>query len=250
MTSAMDLIGHNPALQEHWLRRLIAIVVDGIVVFVVLFLFNALFVVFAWPLIWWSLFYGLIWILYSVILEAGWGATLGKRIVRLRVVGIDAPMSVEKALLRNLTKLHPVLLFLDGLLGFFTSGDPRQRYADRFARTTVTRVDPQAYLEEQFRAMQHQPPHPTPPPAGAWGQPAPPAGQAPSATGTSSPAQGTPATGWPGQAPADPGSAWPKHEWDEQGQLRPQARFCTSCGGQLVPRGDGKLTCVRCGLVY
>ncbi len=98
MTSAMDLIGHNPALQEHWLRRLIAIVVDGIVVFVVLFLFNALFVVFAWPLIWWSLFYGLIWILYSVILEAGWGATLGKRIVRLRVVGIEDPIRLNVGL--------------------------------------------------------------------------------------------------------------------------------------------------------
>ena len=27
-------------------------------------------------------------------------------------------------------------------------------------------------------------------------------------------------------------------------------RFCTSCGGQLVARGDGKLACVRCGAVY
>ena len=55
--------------------------------------------------------------------------------------------------------------------------------------------------------------------------------------------------GWPGQAPA-PSSGWPQHSWDEQGQLVKEMKFCTACGGQLVARGDGKLTCVRCGAVY
>ena len=55
--------------------------------------------------------------------------------------------------------------------------------------------------------------------------------------------------GWPGQAPA-PSGGWPQHSWDEQGQLIKEMKFCTACGGQLVARGDGKLTCVRCGAVY
>ena len=248
MTSALDIVGHNPALQEHWLRRLIAVVIDALIVFVVAALLNAAFGIFAWPAFLWLLLAGLIWVLYAVITEAGWGTSVGKRIVKLKVVGIDAPMNVEKALVRNVSKLHPILLGIDALLGFVTSGDPRQRYLDRLARTTPARSDPQAYLEEQFRPMQHQPPHPIPPPAAAWGQPVAAAGAAPAAAPSPGP---TPATGgWPGEAPREAGSGWPQHEWDAQGALRPQTRFCMNCGGELVARGDGKLTCVRCGAVY
>src|SRR5438309_8722023 len=35
MPSAFDLIGHNPALQEHWIRRFIAFLFDAVVVIVV-----------------------------------------------------------------------------------------------------------------------------------------------------------------------------------------------------------------------
>lgn len=251
MTSAFDIIGHSPALREHWLRRVVALVVDAVIVFVVGFLLNARFGIFAWPFLAWLSLLGLLWILYSTVLEAGLGGTIGKRLVHLRVQGIDAPMRLRKALVRNASKINPVLLLLDWLLGFATSGDPRQRYFDRFARTTVIRVDPHAYVEEQFRAMQHQPPQPTPPPAAAWGVPTPTAEAAPAVVAQAAATNPTPATGgWPGEPAPDPGSKWPKHEWDEQGALRPQSKFCTNCGGQLVARGDGKQVCVRCGLVY
>ncbi|TLZ43886.1 MAG: 30S ribosomal protein S27ae, partial [Methanobacteriota archaeon] len=34
------------------------------------------------------------------------------------------------------------------------------------------------------------------------------------------------------------------------GKLVKEMKFCTACGGQLVAKGEGKLTCVRCGTTY
>src|SRR5438309_2118865 len=123
MPSAIDLIGHNPALQEHWIRRFFAALIDAIVVAVIYLLFALPlgFVSLAWYVA--PFLYGIVWLLYSMLLETVLGAT--------------------------------------------------------------------------------------------------------------------PAT-----------STWPQHQWDEQGRLVKEMKFCTACGGQLVTRGDGKLACVRCGAVY
>src|SRR6266567_2590217 len=241
MPSAIDLIGHNPALQEHWIRRFVAFLVDAIIVFLIglVFAIPFSFLVWAWYLI--GVYWGLIWFVYSMLLEAIFHATIGKRLVSLRVVAIDGNLDILHTLLRNLSKVFEIVFLLDLLVGGITQGDPRQRLFDRIARTTVTRVDQGAYMEEQFRMMQHAGPHPmTMPPAPMphAPPPAPPGMQAAPAPG-----------GWPGQAPA-PSSGWPQHSWDEQGQLVKDMKFCTACGGQLVARGDGKLTCVRCGAVY
>jgi hypothetical protein len=45
--------------------------------------------------------------------------------------------SLESAFIRNISKVYWVLLILDVVGGFFTVGDPRQKYSDRIARTTV-----------------------------------------------------------------------------------------------------------------
>ena len=251
MPTAFELIGHNAALQEHWIRRLIAAVIDGILLAIVVFIFNFAFSIFLWGFFVWPFVGGVLWWLYSMLFEGAMGATIGKRLVSLQVVAVDGLMDLPRAMIRNISKIYWLFLLLDLILGAMTQGDPRQRYLDRIARTTVTRVDQQAYMEEQFRMMQHMPPHPAPPPPGAYrppvgpqAPPAPPAGQAAPPPGGWPQQQG----GWPGQTPAQ--SQWPQHQWDEEGRLKPEMKFCTACGGQLVARGDGKLTCVRCGTVY
>jgi uncharacterized RDD family membrane protein YckC/ribosomal protein S27AE len=231
-------------LQEHWFRRFFAFIID-LVLFAVIGLFIGIPLGFGgWIFSWFSpLFFGTIWFLYSVILEAALGGTVGKKVLALRVVAIGQNLDFVHTVVRNIPKLYgPLLLPIDIIVGVFTPGDPRQRLFDRIAGTTVTRVDQGAYMEEQFRMMQQAGPHPMtipPAPAPQAPPPAPPGAQAAQAPG-----------GWPGQAPANPGGTWPQHKWDEQGNLVKEMRFCTACGGQLVARGDGKLTCVRCGAIY
>jgi uncharacterized RDD family membrane protein YckC/ribosomal protein S27AE len=239
MPSAFGLIG-NPALQEHWFSRFLAFVIDVIIV-------GLLFLLLAIPanllgLPFWlsSALVGFVWFLYSIVLETVFGGTVGKKVFALRVVAIDRNLDFGHALVRNLPKiLWPVLIF-DLLIGAAMQGDPRQRLFDRIAGTTVTRVDQGAYMEEQFRMMQHAMPHPMAVP------PAPPPQAPPQPPGT----QVAPGSGaWPGQAPTPP-TSWPQHQWDSEGRLVKEMKFCTACGGQLVARGDGKLTCVRCGTTY
>ncbi len=242
MPSAFDLIGRNPALQEHWIRRLFAFLLDLVVVIVIGLFFAIPLKIFAWPWWLWLFPFGLVWFVYSMLLEGLVGGTIGKKLLSIRVVALDGNLDLVHTIIRNLSKVYWLLFLFDLLLGAATHGDPRQRYFDRLAKTTVTRVDQGAYMEEQFRMMQHAPPYPVTPQGGAYPQAPAPSSPPPA------PQSGGGSGSWPGQAPSQ--SSWPQHSWDEQGKLVKEMRYCTACGGQLVARGDGKLTCVRCGAVY
>src|SRR5207245_11468868 len=105
--------------------------------------------------------------------------------------------------IRNIAKIYWLVFLLDVIIGGITQGDPRQRLFDRLASTTATRVDQAAYMEEQFRMMQHAGPHPMTmpqaPPPKTNPPPAPGSPQAAQAATGSGPGQGT---GSPGAAPA------------------------------------------------
>jgi uncharacterized RDD family membrane protein YckC len=82
--------------------------------------------------------------LYFVLLEGLAGATLGKRLVRLRVVGVHGPhVGLPRALLRNILRIVDGLPAL-GILGaiLIATSVERARLGDRVAETRVVRVQP------------------------------------------------------------------------------------------------------------
>lgn len=264
MVTGLNIIGSNKALQDHEIKRVVAYIIDWIIVTILSSILAAVafsaalatggFGVLFWGVGW--LVFALLAILYWAVQEGFWGASLGKKIMGLRVVGTTGPLDIVKAVMRNVTKVFGLFLLLDWIVGLATEGDPRQKFSDRFAGTTVVRADQHAYLEEQFRQMATPPPHPQAPGyAPGWpGQQAPPPGYAPPSQQPYTPPpqqQAPPAQqSWPGQQQQPPAGGWPQHQWNEQGQLVQQARFCSNCGGPLVPRGDGRMVCSRCGAVY
>jgi uncharacterized RDD family membrane protein YckC len=136
----------DPYLQEHWIKRAIAYIIDSIIVGVAtaILLAIALFPSFiANPVTFVNIFsfpfaMGLLYILYFPIAETMYGATIGKSLLGLKVVTkTDGKPSFEKAFIRNITKIHQVLLLLDLIGGLVTSTDLHQKYTDRIANTTV-----------------------------------------------------------------------------------------------------------------
>ena len=80
---------------------------------------------------------GLLW-LYSTLLEGFNGQSIGKRIMRLKVVRTDGKkMNYDYAAIRNFGKILPLLPF-DLVIGIWRIPDKAfMRYFDKFAGTTV-----------------------------------------------------------------------------------------------------------------
>ena len=79
-------------------------------------------------------------VFYFVLLEGLGGATIGKRLLGLRVVRVDGgPPGVERALVRNLLRIVdalPAFCILGAVL--IATSPQRARFGDRIAGTRVT----------------------------------------------------------------------------------------------------------------
>jgi len=144
-STAFQRIGTDRYLQDHWLRRLIAGIIDSIIMWIatqIIALFIALPVLLyggPFNLGSFELLQGLLFFLYAAFLESTWGSTIGKQIMNLKVTTTDgrAP-TIDRTLIRDVSKIHPLLLLIDTLVGMATVGDAHQKISDRFAGTTVT----------------------------------------------------------------------------------------------------------------
>jgi len=172
MQTTAESVSGDQRLQDHWVSRVIAAVVDGIITAVIaLIAWVPLFIMSQIPIVGVisgiaaSFIWGIVYVFYSAWMESNSGATVGKRMMRLHVVAISGQMSLERALKRNLSKIHFLALIIDLLVGFLTEGDPRQRYLDRVAGTTVVFADPPQAVP--YTPQPPPPPQYAPPQAGA-----------------------------------------------------------------------------------
>lgn len=143
--SAFNKIGTDRQLQDHWIRRLIAGIIDGLIILVIGWIISSIasFANLKLEINPFSIgsaafFYGVLFFLYASFLEPSRGTTIGKQIMNLKVTTTQGNVaSLDKALIRNISKIHWALWLIDTLLGMATVGDPHQKYSDRFAGTTV-----------------------------------------------------------------------------------------------------------------
>jgi uncharacterized RDD family membrane protein YckC len=81
---------------------------------------------------------------YFCVLEKQSGQTVGKRVMKLRVVGVDGgPPAIGAVLIRNLVRVVDWLPFfyLVGAITVFATGERRVRLGDVAAKTRVVAAD-------------------------------------------------------------------------------------------------------------
>jgi len=173
MSANYGSTGTQVDMGTHWLLRIVAALIDSIPWMVIGWV---LWWVLVWngtgaPLygalagMWWlvyvflvPIFYGLLFVIYCTVMESSAsGATLGKKVMGLKVQMLNGSKAMSnKVLTRNISKIFWIIFLLDVLIGIATPGpDPRQRYFDRIAGTTVVSVK---------QAFATAPPPPPPPP--------------------------------------------------------------------------------------
>jgi uncharacterized RDD family membrane protein YckC len=155
---------------NHWLLRLVAFIIDSIIIgiiagiiffLIIVSLFFSGGLLFAWT---WGLGFpfllGILEILYFVFMEVSYGETLGKRVLGLQVQTVNgSKVTFDKAFIRNISKIYWLFLLIDWILAIAIAGhDQRQKYTDRIAGTTVVSV------KQAFSSVATPPPPPPPPP--------------------------------------------------------------------------------------
>ena len=141
MPTGYDLIEHNHDFRMHLLKRLAAGLIDSVVVFVPVI--ATIYLIGLEPMeLLAGVLSGFIWFIYSTISESRTGSSLGKKTLGLIVVSTDGPMTFSKAIVRNVPKMFWYLFLpIDILVGLAVSKDPRQRWVDGVAGTTVVKSD-------------------------------------------------------------------------------------------------------------
>jgi len=139
MVIAFDQIQHDKALQDYWVKRCFAAVIDAILILTPVYvLLGLMFVMSGSLMAMGGIILGFVWFLYSAFFEIGVGATIGKMLLGFKVVSTEGKLEPSQLIVRNVTKVFALLVVLDMLLAFLTeTTDPRQRYVDRMAKTVL-----------------------------------------------------------------------------------------------------------------
>jgi len=135
MVTGFDYLSRDRALQAHWLRRFVAIVIDALIIFAPLnWLFGFVGVNF-YPSL---LLSGGLFFAYTALFDAMIGGTFGKMLMSLKSVSIAGKLDPAQALMRNISKVFFLILLLDWIIGMLVdTRDPRQKWTDQLANTSV-----------------------------------------------------------------------------------------------------------------
>lgn len=135
MVTGFDYLAHDKSLQHHWLRRFAAVTIDALIIYApISVLLGALgaHLLFPWFLI------GGLFFLYCALFDLVIGGTVGKMLLRLKTVSMVGQINAAQALMRNITKVFVPVLLLDWIIGMAVdTADPRQKWTDKLARTSV-----------------------------------------------------------------------------------------------------------------
>ena len=148
-STGFELLEKNKTTQDHWAKRIIGFVIDSIVVSVAVIVLGLLvsiplalgtgFLGFfpAWG-IWFGGIIPIVILAYFILAEWLYSRTLGKEIMGLKIARIDGkPMDLATSLVRNISKVHFILLIVDAVAGLAMRGEATQKFSDRIAGTTV-----------------------------------------------------------------------------------------------------------------
>lgn len=141
-TLGINTITKNSLLQEYWIKRCVAYVIDSIIVSSVIIILTIIFFLpqvilqGSLPSIETIFPIGLLSLAYFTLLEHMYGYTFGKRVMGFRVES-EGEKTILKVFIRNLSKIFWVLLFLDVIGGLISPGDPTQKYSDRIVKMHV-----------------------------------------------------------------------------------------------------------------
>ncbi|HUV60959.1 MAG TPA: RDD family protein [Thermoplasmata archaeon] len=135
MPTGFDYIGQDKALQQHWLKRFVAIVLDAVIVYVPTVVFIS---VIGGRYLSAGLLSGAFLFLYSGLFDFAVGGTVGKLLMRMKAVSMTGALSFPQALMRNATKVFAPLLLIDWVIGMAVeTRDPRQKWTDQLSHTSV-----------------------------------------------------------------------------------------------------------------
>ncbi len=155
--SEADRLLHDTKTQDFWLRRVIAYVIDWIIVVIATGIIELLILIAmgltgailsANPMNFFVPFqtigfgfFGLsaiLFLLYFTLSEAMYQRTIGKSFMGLKVVTTDGSrFDIGKSFVRNFSKIYWLLLLLDVIGGLFMHVQPGQKFSDHVANTLV-----------------------------------------------------------------------------------------------------------------
>jgi uncharacterized RDD family membrane protein YckC len=180
VTEGINKILNDQQLRDHWVKRGFAYIIDSVIIILVMFIiillgvmifvgsviggamtgnpvggiFGGLLILFIFLIV--ALLFSVV---YWIYFDAK-GGTPGKRLMKLKPVALQGEMDYSKAAVRNLSKIiggfvaglifsnlilvilvESLIILVDVFVGVSRGEDPRRKYTDFMANTTVVRTD-------------------------------------------------------------------------------------------------------------